>query len=170
MAVTYFTLDSYYNLNLNFHPWRSKARKEPRLPHLLQSRENPDLGPSQWTRRLHHPRARAREEPVPDPSLPPSPRAREEPHLRPSSLNPSQDQSLRPRSQKPVSINVLLNISEKKDGADEADYKGVKPPKPNSAYIYFSLEAIPRIKNETGMKHSEAMGEAGREWNTLNEE
>lgn len=46
----------------------------------------------------------------------------------------------------------------------------VKPSRPVTAYIYFSNEAVPKIKAETGCKLTEASKIAGERWNALREE
>lgn len=45
-----------------------------------------------------------------------------------------------------------------------------KPTRALSAYIYFSNETVPKLKQEEGIAHKDAMGKAGQIWNTLTED
>ena len=59
--------------------------------------------------------------------------------------------------------------SEKKQTGKKAEkeYKGVKPTKALSAYIYFSNEMVPKLKEKHGISHQEAMKKAGEQWQAL---
>ena len=50
------------------------------------------------------------------------------------------------------------------------DENVVKPTRANSAYIFYSLDAIPKIKEKEGLSHPQAMKKAGDQWNNLSEE
>jgi structure-specific recognition protein 1 len=45
-----------------------------------------------------------------------------------------------------------------------------KPTRALSAYIYFSNETVPKLKQDEGIAHKDAMGKAGQIWNTLTDD
>jgi hypothetical protein len=45
----------------------------------------------------------------------------------------------------------------------------VKPTRALSAYIFFSNEMIPKLKESEGITHQQAMGRAGEEWKKLDD-
>lgn len=57
-----------------------------------------------------------------------------------------------------------------KDEHVEAEDSSKKPTKAVSAYLYYSNETIPKIKQDEGISHREAMGKAGKIWSDLTEE
>ncbi len=50
------------------------------------------------------------------------------------------------------------------------DENAVKPTRAIAAYIFYTLDAIPKIKEEEGLSHPMAMKKAGELWNNLSEE
>jgi len=64
---------------------------------------------------------------------------------------------------------LCLNSSEKKGGKKEEEYLGIKPTRPNAAYIYFSTENVPKIKAEEKIDHKSAMGRAGEIWRGMSD-
>ena len=45
----------------------------------------------------------------------------------------------------------------------------VKPKRPLSAYLYFSMEAVVSIKEKDKLSHSDAMKKAGEVWAKMND-
>lgn len=72
----------------------------------------------------------------------------------------------------PVRYNQSIGKSAKKGkkAAEEEDDGKLKPSRPNSAYIFFSTEIIPKLKKDEGIAHKDAMSKAGALWNELTEE
>jgi hypothetical protein len=70
------------------------------------------------------------------------------------------------------SIKLIIGKSAKKGkkAAEEEDDGKLKPSRPNSAYIFFSTEIIPKLKKDEGIAHKDAMSKAGALWNELTEE
>lgn len=50
------------------------------------------------------------------------------------------------------------------------DENAVKPSRANSAYIFYTLDVIPKIKAKEGLSHPQAFKKAGEQWNNLTEE
>lgn len=73
-------------------------------------------------------------------------------------------------NQQPALIDSVAKSAKKGKKAAEEDDGKLKPTRPNSAYIFYSLEAIPKLKKEEGVAHKDAMSKAGALWNELSEE
>lgn len=58
----------------------------------------------------------------------------------------------------------------KKAPVEEEDDGKLKPTRPSSAYLFFSLDTIPKLKKDEGIAHKDAMAKAGALWNELSEE
>lgn len=70
---------------------------------------------------------------------------------------------------------MLLTLSKDKKGKktdekeEEKNENAVKPTRAISAYIYFSNEMVPKIKQDEGISHKAAMGRAGEIWRGYSE-
>ena len=58
---------------------------------------------------------------------------------------------------------------EEEEKEEEVD-RTMKPTRPIAAYIYYTLEAVPKIKADEGIPHKDAMGRAGALWKELSDE
>ena len=58
----------------------------------------------------------------------------------------------------------------KKSGKEKSDDGVLKPTRTLSSYIFYTKERVPEIKKKNpSMKHTEAMSQAGADWNKLSE-
>ena len=64
----------------------------------------------------------------------------------------------------------MIGKSDKKKGKkDQDDEDIVKPTRPMAAYIYFSNEMIPKLKEKEGLAHKDAFAKAGKLWSELSD-
>ena len=59
------------------------------------------------------------------------------------------------------------NKEEKKGKKEKKEVDPAKPKKAIGAYFFFSNETVPKLKQEQGISHKDAMSAAGKLWNSV---